>query len=272
MTGHRELRHQGEMMPLNRHIIPSPNYSSRGSSVRLIVIHTAEGATTYQSLGSFFQNPASGVSSQTGIDDTPGTIGEYVARTSKAWTQANANPYSDSTELCAFAAWSPDEWSRHPTMLSNCAAWIAEEASAFGIPIRKLSSSEAQGGAAGVCGHVDLGASGGGHWDPGPSFPWERVITEAREGTTTPSIPQGGEDMIANTASGNGYWIVKPDGAVYAFGDAQFKGAPNSPNVVPKGHAIVGIAGVGNNGYRIVADEGSVYCFGSANYYGRPDR
>ena len=39
---------------------------------------------------------------------------------------------------------------------------------------------EAQGSARGVCGHVDLGAGGGGHWDPGPNFPWTRVMDMAR--------------------------------------------------------------------------------------------
>ena len=74
-------------MTLNRVAIPSPNYSSRGgTAVRLIVLHTAEGALTYQSLGNFFANPSSGVSSHAGIDDTPGTIGVYVKRGDKAWT------------------------------------------------------------------------------------------------------------------------------------------------------------------------------------------
>ena len=42
--------------PLKRVWIPSPNYSSRGGAgVRLIVIHTAEGARTIESLGSYFQ-------------------------------------------------------------------------------------------------------------------------------------------------------------------------------------------------------------------------
>ena len=111
-------------MALRRDWIGSPNYSSRGSGVRLVVLHTAEGALTYQSLGSFFSNPASGVSSHTGIDDTPGVIGEYVRRDQKAWTQGNANPYSVAAELCAFASWSPGEWDNHPTMLSNTADWV----------------------------------------------------------------------------------------------------------------------------------------------------
>jgi hypothetical protein len=142
----------------------------------LVVVHTAEGALSYTSLGSFFANPSSGVSSHTGIDDTPNTVGEYVAPGNKAWTQGNANPYSVATELCAFAAWTPADWDAHPTMLDNCAAWIAEECARFVIPATKLTAAQAQGGARGVCGHVDLGAAGGGHWDPGPSFPWDRVL------------------------------------------------------------------------------------------------
>jgi len=116
--------------------IPSPNYSSRGgATVTTIVLHTAEGATTYQSLGAFFANPASGVSSHVGIDDTPGTVGEYVPRTGKAWTAANANPWAVQAELCAFADWDTATWNTHPNMLANTAAWIAEEAAYFDIPI-----------------------------------------------------------------------------------------------------------------------------------------
>jgi hypothetical protein len=153
-------------------------------------------------LGNYFASPSSGVSSHTGIDDTPNTVGEYVNRGNKAWTQGNANPYSVATELCAFAAWTPADWAAHPTMLDNCRQWIAEEAAAFGIPVRKLSAAEAQSGVAGVCGHVDLGASGGGHWDPGPSFPWDRVLY----GSPVPEPPEEEPTMKV---------IVKSDGRQY---------------------------------------------------------
>jgi len=166
--------------PLKRVAIPSPNYSSRNADVRLIVIHTAEGALTYQSLGSFFASPSSGVSSHTGIDDTPGTIGEYVKRGSKAWTAANANPVAVQTELCAFAKWSTSEWNKHPVMLENCARWIAEEADYFDIPITKLTAQQAQGTGRGVCQHNDLGSWGGGHWDCGTGFPIDTVLEMAR--------------------------------------------------------------------------------------------
>jgi hypothetical protein len=193
---------------LKRVGIPSPNYSSRGGTkVRLIVLHTAEGARTYQDLGAFFANPASGVSSHVGIDDTPGTVGEYVQRSGKAWTQANANPYSVAAELCAFAEWSPTEWAKHPQMLANCAQWIAEEARYFNIPPVRLSAAQAQSGYEGVCQHVDLGAAGGGHWDCGPSFPMDDVIAMA-QGTSTPTSSYQEDDMIIKEENGTVYQLI----------------------------------------------------------------
>jgi len=174
-------------MPLTRVPIPSPNYSSRsGAKVRLIVLHTAEGALTYQSLGSYFSSPSSGVSSHVGIDDTPNTVGEYVQRPNKAWTAANANPVAVQAEMCAFAAWSTAQWNTHPNMLANVAAWIAEEAAHFGIPIVKLSASQAQGSSSGVCQHRDLGTWGGNHSDCGNGFPIDDVLKLAT-GTTPPT-------------------------------------------------------------------------------------
>jgi hypothetical protein len=170
-------------MTLMRKPMPSPNYSSRGgAAVRLIVLHTAEGATTIESLGNFFASPSSGVSSHVGIDDKAGVIGEYVKRPQKAWTAANANPVAVQAELCGFASWSADEWHRHPNMLSNCARWVAEEAAHFGLPLSKLTPAQAQGSGRGVCQHSDLGTWGGGHWDCGTSFPIDHVLEMAKGG------------------------------------------------------------------------------------------
>ena len=179
-------------MTLKRKSMPSPNYSSRGGAgARLIVIHTAEGARTIEELGNFFASSSSGVSSHTGADDTPGTIGEYVKRGYKAWTAAGANPYAVQIELCAFAAWTRAEWERHPEMLENCAAWVAEEAAYFGIPLQKLTPAQAQGSGRGVCQHNDLGSWGGGHWDCGGGFPIDDVLAMARG---------GGDDMTGYPA------------------------------------------------------------------------
>jgi N-acetylmuramoyl-L-alanine amidase len=172
-------------MALTRKWIASPNYSSRGGSgVRLIVLHTAEGATTIESLGNFFANPANDVSSHVGIDDKAGVVGEYVKRGNKAWTAGNANPVAVQAELCGFASWSKDTWkNKHHKMLENTAKWIAEESKHFGIPITKLTASQAQGSGRGVCQHNDLGSWGGGHWDCGGGFPMDYVLDLARGGS-----------------------------------------------------------------------------------------
>jgi hypothetical protein len=200
-------------MALKRVWIPSPNYSSRGGAgVRLIVIHTAEGARTIESLGSWFQNPTAGCSSQTGADDKANTVGEYVSRSNKAWTQANYNPVATSIELCGFAAWSTGEWDAHPNMLDNCAKWVAEEAAHFGIPITKLTDSQAQGSGRGVCQHADLGAGGGGHWDCGSGFPIDRVLDMARGGAGGSPTTEG-DEMIASCVAANGnFHVFEADG------------------------------------------------------------
>jgi hypothetical protein len=166
---------------LTRKQMPSPNYSSRGgATVRLIVLHTAEGARTIEELGNFFANAANDVSSHTGIDDKKGVIGEYVRRDGKAWTAANANPVSVQAELCAFAGWTKADWQKHPNMLDNTSRWIAEEAKHFGLPVTKLTAAQAQGSGRGVCQHNDLGSWGGGHWDCGTGFPINDVLEVAR--------------------------------------------------------------------------------------------
>lgn len=198
-------------MGLIRVWIPSPNWSNRNSPVRLIVLHTAQGARTFQSLGSFFSNSSSGVSSHTGIDDTLGTIGEYVKRPNKAWTQAAANPYSIATELCAFAEWNSQEWQRHPNMLENASQWIAEEAAYFGIPIRRLTAQQAQDGKTkGVCQHVDLGSAGGNHWDCGPNFPMDSVLSRANQIASGDAGPvnQWSDDMVIQEPDGKIYWCI----------------------------------------------------------------
>lgn len=175
-------------MSLTRKPMPSPNYSSRGGSqVRLIVVHTAEGARTIEELGNFFANPANDVSSHTGIDDKKNVVGEYVKRSGKAWTQGNANPVAVSAELCAFADWTQNEWMKHPNMLNNCAMWIREEAAYYDLPIVALTDSQAQGSGKGVCQHENLGSWGGGHWDCGTGFPMDHVLALAKE--------EGGDDL-----------------------------------------------------------------------------
>jgi hypothetical protein len=206
-------------MALNRVAIPSPNYSSRGGAgVRLLVLHTAEGSRTYQSLGNYFASSSSGVSSHAGIDDTLGTIGVYVKRGDKAWTASNANPVACQAEICAFAAWDSAEWHRHPNMLSNVASWLREESAAFGIPLTKLNAQQAQSNGRGVCQHIDLGSWGGGHVDCGSGFPMDEVIAMAggqpapSPGPTPTPPPAGKAPPFPYPA---GHYLGRPDPSPY---------------------------------------------------------
>ena len=246
-------------MALRRDVIPSPNYSGRGGTrVRLVVLHTAEGARTYRELGNFFANPSSGVSSHVGIDDTPGVVGEYVRPDSKAWTQANANPYSVAAELCAFAEWQPSEWQRHRAMLDNCGAWVAEECARFGIPVRRLTPAQAQGGEAGVCQHVDLGAAGGNHWDCGPGFPMAEVLDIAAGGSPGAGQPkQEADNMVLADPDSRGTWVAFPDGAVHGLDGAPWLGGTNNAEYNAGKKPCIGIADNNGDGYRLILDFGN---------------
>ena len=169
-------------MAIKRKWMPSPCYHSRGGTkVRLIILHTAEGATTIESLGNFFANGGNEVSSHTGADDKPNILGEYVTRGNAAWTQAYFNEEAVALELCGFAKWSRDTWlNQHRNMLDNAAAWVREEAAHYGIPITALNDNQAQGNGRGVCEHINLGSGGGGHVDCGNGFPMDYVINAAK--------------------------------------------------------------------------------------------
>jgi hypothetical protein len=157
------------------------------------------------------------VSSHEGADDKPNTVGSYVKRGNKAWTQANYNPVAVSLELCGFASWSTSQWKNdHHTMLENCAAWIREEADYYGIAITRLTASQAQGSGRGVCQHVDLGAGGGNHHDCGAGFPMDYVLDLARGGSS--SLPTPPEEAnvagITSAVDANGnltVWYVDDD-------------------------------------------------------------
>ena len=255
-------------MALNRVQIPSPNSSNRSRQPRIIVIHTAEGALTIQALGSFFANPSSQVSSQTGIDNTPGTVGEYVPRSRASWTQASFNSDAISTEFCAFARWTRSDWLNNPGMLDNCRQWILEECAAANIPFVRIDAAAAQGSGRGVCGHVDLGSRGGGHWDPGPDFPWDIVMSASGSiAPGPPPVPPGlNAAVVGIERSGGGYVLVASDGGIFNYG-APFHGSAGDKNL---NAPIVDLA-VTDAGYWLAGADGGVFCY-DVPMLGRPDK
>lgn len=186
-------------------MIPSPNHSSRGGQkVRLLVIHTAEGSRTVESLGGYFASASSQVSSHVGIDDN--RIEQYVDYAEEAWTALSASPISDQAELCGFAAWTRDNWlNDHHRMLELTAQWIAERCKARGIPLTKLSPAQLAAGQSGVIGHVDWtnGMKQGTHQDPGVGFPWDTVMGLAALAGQPAPVPQGMDAATLAAVMGN---------------------------------------------------------------------
>lgn len=164
--------------------------------MRWVVIHTAEGARTADDLRAFF-NRSTTVSVHAIADDAT-LLDNLVPYDRAAWTMRNGNPKSDNLELCGFAKWSRDEWlNNHQGMLNNAATWIRNRCHARGIPIRKIDADAVRRGESGVIGHVDYtnGTGDGTHWDPGPGFPWDVVISRA---AGSPSLPIPKEALMGS--------------------------------------------------------------------------
>src|SRR5438552_3369029 len=75
-------------------------------------------------------------------------------------------------------------------------------------------------------------------------------------------VPAAGEDG----GPAPGYWLVGPDGGVYAFGGAAFLGSAGNPRLNPP---AVGLAPtrIGDR-YWLVAADGGLFSFGDATFFG----
>lgn len=168
-------------------MIPTANHSSRmGARVRLVVLHTTEGARDVDSLGAYFQR-VDNVSYHGAMDDQ--RFESYVNYSEASWSILSANPYTDNAAFCAFSAWDHAEWLRHPRMLELGAAWVAARCVARGLPIRRVTLPEVAAAArdprhpGGVIMHRDYTwATGDGtHTDCGNGLPWDVILTRAQD-------------------------------------------------------------------------------------------
>jgi hypothetical protein len=71
---------------------------------------------------------------------------------------------------------------------------------------------------------------------------------------------------MAPTPSGQGYWEVGADGALFAYGDAAAVGSTGARNF----KAIVAIAATLGKGCWLAANDGRVFPFGDAEQHGSP--
>lgn len=166
----------------------SPNKHSGGRNVSWIAIHTQEGRGTAASLTNYLCNPANEVSYNAVVDDKESVL--VVPWDMNPWSAANANPRADHICMAGtFVSWSRGKWLEQDAgdgvnedlMLTRTAALVAWRCLQRGIPIEYVGGGSIPPNRPGICGHRDFGAWGGGHTDPGPSFPWDELIYRAQQ-------------------------------------------------------------------------------------------
>lgn len=180
-------------------MIPTSNYSARyGGRVRLVALHTTEGATDVDALGAFFRTGTKNASYHGAFDDQ--RYESFVNYSQAAWALRSGNGISDNAAFCCAAVrdhWTAADWMRHPRMLELGAAWTADRCLARGVPIRRLSLAEVRAckndpsHPGGVIMHRDwtLGAPDGTHTDCGDAFVWDWFLNRARQIAHVGSAP-----------------------------------------------------------------------------------
>ena len=114
-----------------------------------------------------------------------------------------------------------------------------------------------------------------GHGSPG-NYDISAALSIPAPRPPAPPAPPLESHMIASSPSGNGYWILHPDGSVYAYGDAKYfgglnPGAPVGGGTLPAGQTAISIEShPGGEGYWILSSSHQVYAFGAAGYHGAP--
>lgn len=175
------------------------------ATIRVLVVHTSEGgetATAAEGLARFISTPRTetNLASYHYIADhdqvIPVVPDNYVA-------YANAGANHDGLSIChpGRAAQTSEQWDDEASSAQReqVARWLADKSAEHGIPLVKITATELVNGARGVCGHVDVTKAykRSTHTDPGPNYPWDRLIDRARQLANPPTPPdQDGDDEL----------------------------------------------------------------------------
>lgn len=152
----------------------------KASSIRLVVIHSAEGSSA-AGVASFFAGSAQ-ASTQLAADGKE--CWRMLPDLVIPWGAPGANSDGLHIEICGFAKWDRNEWLQHEKMLRRSAWKVAKWCWQYGIPVRWLTDKQlANGTARGLTQHIQVSRvfKGSDHWDPGPHFPSDTFIKWVKE-------------------------------------------------------------------------------------------
>ena len=180
--------------PITKALWTSRNrYAPRGMpSPMWIACHTSESRSRAVNLRNYCENNS--VSYHRIVDDVD--IVGMVRDSDAPWAAVGANKYA--YHVCwssSFASWSREQWldpnpsdgfnERNALRLGakQIAYWIQQSrAAGRPIPVEWIGGrNRPPWGLNGICGHVDFGAWGGGHLDPGVNFPVDTLLSDVRE-------------------------------------------------------------------------------------------
>ena len=152
---------------------------------KLIVIHDPEGGsghTAAETTGSWFQNQASGGSTQYATDND--SVQQFLDMAAIAWGAPYANTQGIHIEGYGYVHWDRAEWMATADGSLHRTAWlIAYIAKACGIPLRYLSDTQLRNGNRGITSHEQCTRvfPGGSHTDPGKGYPFDYVLSMAKK-------------------------------------------------------------------------------------------
>lgn len=150
--------------------------------LHITVSHNRPGLSDIDGIIDFFNRPSTEASSHI-VNDSEGHDARLVPDSRKAWTQSAYNsPALSIEQIHLSATTSRREWMRDSShQLANTAQWIAYWSIKYKIPIRRAwTPGSGVVARSGIATHKQLGASGGGHIDPGDNYPMEYVLWLAR--------------------------------------------------------------------------------------------
>ena len=161
--------------------IPAPisNYNYGHGPYELIVIHDIEGSA--DSAVNTFLNPGREASTHIITDPNKNRFVQMVGMQSTAWTAGSNKGNSNglNIENPGYAGQPFD-----PRVVEYCGIAVGTFAAYTGIPITKLTKEQANTpGTRGICGHGDLiqhGPVKDWHYDPGNTWPWDSMLSIAR--------------------------------------------------------------------------------------------
>jgi hypothetical protein len=171
-----------------------PDKRARKDKPKIIVLHDTEshnvpGTSDLKQLGQILKNQ--GLSVHVGID-AEGNIARYVKDMDVAFHVSNYNEVALGIEQIGMATqtvWPKDQ-------IKQAATMVAYWANKYNIPLTRSTDH-------GVCTHKDLGASGGGHVDPGPAYPFDDVLSQAKDMVDNISASESGTGGGAQDTSGD---------------------------------------------------------------------